>query len=91
MITTWRRRAAVVTTVGEDTFRPPWYHRNIMGEFMGLVHGKYDAKAEGFSQAGASLHNTFTSHDPDAETYAKAGTVELAPQKPVGLGGRQAH
>jgi homogentisate 1,2-dioxygenase len=67
--------------VGEGTFRPPWYHRNIMSEFMGLIHGVYDAKAEGFVPGGASLHNTFTSHGPDAETYAKASTVELAPQK----------
>jgi homogentisate 1,2-dioxygenase len=67
--------------VGEDTFRPPWYHRNIMSEFMGLVRGVYDAKAEGFEPGGASLHNMFTSHGPDAETYAKASTAELAPQK----------
>ena len=63
--------------VGEDTFRPPWYHRNIMSEFMGLVRGVYDAKAEGFEPGGASLHNTFTSHGPDAETYARASTAEL--------------
>jgi len=67
--------------VGENTFRPPWYHRNIMSEYMGLVHGVYDAKAEGFEPGGASLHNTFASHGPDAETYAKASTAELAPQK----------
>jgi homogentisate 1,2-dioxygenase len=67
--------------VGEDTFRPPWYHRNIMSEFMGLIHGVYDAKAEGFLPGGASLHNTFTSHGPDAETYARASSAELAPQK----------
>jgi homogentisate 1,2-dioxygenase len=67
--------------VGEDTFRPPWYHRNIMSEYMGLVHGVYDAKAEGFVPGGASLHNTFASHGPDAETYARASTAELRPQK----------
>jgi homogentisate 1,2-dioxygenase len=67
--------------VGEDTFRPPWYHRNIMSEFMGLVHGVYDAKAEGFLPGGASLHNTFTSHGPDAETFARASSAELRPQK----------
>ncbi|MFI5065592.1 MAG: homogentisate 1,2-dioxygenase [Streptosporangiales bacterium] len=67
--------------VGEDTFRPPWFHRNIMSEFMGLVHGAYDAKAEGFLPGGASLHNTFTSHGPDAETFARASTVDLAPEK----------
>ncbi len=58
--------------VGEDTFRPPWYHRNVMTEFMGLVHGVYDAKAEGFVPGGASLHNTLAAHGPDAETFAKA-------------------
>jgi homogentisate 1,2-dioxygenase len=67
--------------VGEDTFRPPWYHRNIMSEYMGLVHGVYDAKAEGFEPGGGSLHNTFASHGPDAETFAKASSAELAPQK----------
>ena len=67
--------------VGEHTFRPPWFHRNIMSEYMGLIHGVYDAKAEGFLPGGASLHNSFTSHGPDAETYAKASTAELQPQK----------
>jgi homogentisate 1,2-dioxygenase len=67
--------------VGEDTFRPPWYHRNIMSEFMGLVRGTYDAKAEGFLPGGASLHNTFTSHGPDADTFARASSAELRPQK----------
>ncbi|HEY6493473.1 MAG TPA: homogentisate 1,2-dioxygenase [Trebonia sp.] len=67
--------------VGEDTFRPPWFHRNIMSEYMGLVRGVYDAKAEGFTPGGGSLHNTYTSHGPDADTYAKASTVELSPQK----------
>jgi homogentisate 1,2-dioxygenase len=67
--------------VGEDTFRPPWFHRNVMSEFMALVSGAYDAKAEGFTPGGASLHNTFASHGPDAETYQRASTAELAPQK----------
>jgi homogentisate 1,2-dioxygenase len=67
--------------VGEDTFRPPWYHRNIMSEFMGLVRGTYDAKAEGFAPGGASLHNTFASHGPDASTYAAASAARLAPHK----------
>lgn len=67
--------------VGEDTFRPPWYHRNIMTEYMGLVHGVYDAKAEGFLPGGGSLHNSFTSHGPDATTYDEASTRALAPQK----------
>ena len=67
--------------VGENTFRPPWFHRNVMSEYMGLVSGAYDAKAEGFTPGGGSLHNTFASHGPDAETYAKASTAALAPQK----------
>ncbi len=67
--------------VGEDTFRPPWFHRNVMSEFMGLVRGEYDAKAEGFLPGGASVHNCFSSHGPDAETYRRASTQELAPQK----------
>jgi homogentisate 1,2-dioxygenase len=67
--------------VGENTFRPPWFHRNVMSEYMGLVSGTYDAKATGFIPGGGSLHNTFASHGPDAETYAKASTAELTPSK----------
>jgi len=58
--------------VMEDTFRPPWYHRNIASEFMGLIKGVYDAKAQGFVPGGASLHNCMSGHGPDAATYAKA-------------------
>ncbi len=67
--------------VGEDTFRPPWFHRNVMSEFMGLLKGAYDAKAEGFSPGGASLHNCMSAHGPDAETFERASTAELKPQK----------
>ena len=66
--------------VAEHTFRPPWFHRNLMNEFMGLIFGKYDAKAEGFLPGGASLHNCMSGHGPDAETYERASTVELKPQ-----------
>ena len=58
--------------VSENTFRPPWFHRNIASEFMGLIHGLYDAKAEGFVPGGASLHNCMTPHGPDAATFEKA-------------------
>ncbi len=67
--------------VGEDTFRPPWFHRNVMTEFMGLVHGAYDAKAEGFLPGGASLHNCMTAHGPDAETWERATKAQLKPHK----------
>ena len=70
--------------VAEDTFRPPWFHRNIMSEFMGLIHGVYDAKAEGFLPGGASLHNSMTSHGPDVTSHAKATGAELAPHKVEG-------
>ncbi|WP_343031280.1 homogentisate 1,2-dioxygenase [Paraburkholderia hayleyella] len=56
----------------EDTFRPPWFHRNVASEFMGLVHGVYDAKATGFMPGGASLHNCMVGHGPDAETFERA-------------------
>lgn len=56
----------------ENTFRPPWFHRNIASEFMGLIHGVYDAKAEGFRPGGASLHNCMTGHGPDGETFERA-------------------
>ena len=66
--------------VAEHTFRPPWFHRNIMSEFMGLVRGVYDAKAEGFEPGGASLHNCFAPHGPDAATFEQASSAELKPQ-----------
>ncbi|KIN13674.1 homogentisate 1,2-dioxygenase [Vreelandella titanicae] len=65
--------------VAENTFRPPWFHRNLMSEFMGLIHGEYDAKAEGFTPGGASLHNSMSPHGPDAETFEKASNAELKP------------
>jgi homogentisate 1,2-dioxygenase len=67
--------------VAEHTFRPPWFHRNVMNEFMGLVHGAYDAKADGFVPGGMSLHNCMAGHGPDAATYGRASTAELTPQK----------
>ncbi|MGI8772795.1 MAG: homogentisate 1,2-dioxygenase [Acidobacteriaceae bacterium] len=66
--------------VAEHTFRPPWFHRNVMNEFMGLVFGQYDAKAQGFVPGGASLHNCMSGHGPDAETYERATNAELKPQ-----------
>ena len=66
--------------VGENTFRPPWFHRNVMTEFMGLLYGEYDAKAEGFLPGGASLHNCMAGHGPDAETSERASEAELKPQ-----------
>ena len=62
----------------QDTFRPPWFHRNIASEFMGLVHGAYDAKADGFSPGGSSLHNSMSGHGPDAETFEKASVADLS-------------
>lgn len=66
--------------VAEHTFRPPWFHRNVMSECMGLIEGAYDAKAEGFLPGGLSLHNALAGHGPDAATFAKAATAELKPQ-----------
>src|SRR5579872_5572179 len=68
--------------VMEDTFRPPWFHRNVASEFMGLITGVYDAKAEGFSPGGASLHNCMSGHGPDAATFAKASEADTTrPQR----------
>jgi homogentisate 1,2-dioxygenase len=67
--------------VAEDTFRPPWYHRNVMSEFMGLVRGQYDAKPEGFKPGGASLHNSMVPHGPDAEAFENASHATLEPHK----------
>jgi homogentisate 1,2-dioxygenase len=67
--------------VAENTFRPPWYHRNIMSEFMGLVYGVYDAKPEGFMPGGISLHNQMLPHGPDSDAFTHASNVELKPVK----------
>ena len=61
-----------------DTFRPPWFHRNYASEFMGLIHGVYDAKEEGFLPGGASLHNCMSGHGPDAETFEKASAADTS-------------
>ena len=66
----------------EDTFRPPWFHRNVASEFMGLIEGVYDAKAEGFAPGGASLHNSMSGHGPDAATFEKASAADTSrPQR----------
>ena len=67
--------------VAEHTFRPPWFHRNIMSELMGLITGAYDAKAEGFRPGGVSLHNCMNAHGPDRATFEKASAAELKPEK----------
>jgi homogentisate 1,2-dioxygenase len=61
-----------------DTFRPPWYHRNVASELMGLIHGVYDARAEGFLPGGASLHNCMSGHGPDAKTFQHASSADLS-------------
>jgi homogentisate 1,2-dioxygenase len=67
--------------VAEDTFRPPWFHRNVMSEFMGLIHGAYDAKQGGFAPGGASLHNCMSGHGPDRASYEGAIRAELKPHR----------
>jgi homogentisate 1,2-dioxygenase len=65
--------------VAENTFRPPYYHRNTMSEYMGLIYGVYDAKQEGFAPGGGSLHNAFSAHGPDLDTFNKASQADLKP------------
>ena len=67
--------------VAENTFRPPWYHRNVMSEYMGLIYGAYDAKEEGFVPGGGSLHNQMSAHGPDLDAFEKASSADLHPQK----------
>ena len=67
--------------VAEDTFRPPWYHMNVMSEFMGLIYGKYDAKPQGFVPGGFSLHNTMLPHGPDVDAFEGASQADLKPTK----------
>jgi homogentisate 1,2-dioxygenase len=70
--------------VAEHSFRPPWYHRNLMSEFMGLIYGVYDAKPEGFVPGGMSLHNQMLAHGPDANAFEHASNVALGPVKLTG-------
>ncbi len=67
--------------VAENTFRPPWYHRNYMSEYMGLIYGAYDAKETGFVPGGGSLHNQMSAHGPDLDAFEKASNADLNPQK----------
>lgn len=67
--------------VAEDTFRPPWYHRNVMSEYMGLIEGTYDAKEKGFVPGGSSLHNCMSPHGPEAAAFEKASQAELQPER----------
>jgi homogentisate 1,2-dioxygenase len=71
-------------SVAEHSFRPPWFHMNIMSEFMGLIYGVYDAKPEGFVPGGVSLHNCMLPHGPDKQAYEHATTVDLKPVKLTG-------
>ncbi len=70
--------------VAENTFRPPWYHRNFMSEFMGLIYGEYDAKATGFLPGGMSLHNSWFAHGPDNDAWVQATGKDLQPEKLTG-------
>ena len=65
----------------ENTFRPPWYHKNIMSEFMGNIHGQYDAKPKGFVPGGMSLHNMMLPHGPDYNAFEKASNEPMVPVK----------
>ena len=67
--------------VAENTFRPPWYHKNVMSELMGNIHGQYDAKPKGFVPGGISLHNCMLPHGPDRAAFEAASNADLAPQK----------
>ncbi|KTD23404.1 Homogentisate 1,2-dioxygenase [Legionella lansingensis] len=67
--------------VAEHTFRPPYFHRNIMNELMGLITGEYDAKKEGFIPGGVSIHNCMTAHGPDGDTYRSVIHEELKPTR----------
>ncbi|WP_439134973.1 homogentisate 1,2-dioxygenase [Pseudomaricurvus sp.] len=68
-------------TVAEDTFRPPWFHRNVMSECMGLIYGVYDAKTTGFEPGGLSLHNGMSAHGPEADVFNKASREDLEPRR----------
>jgi len=72
-------------SVAENTFRPPWYHMNVMSEFMGLIFGHYEAKPTGFEPGGFTLHNMMLPHGPDREAFDAASFTELTPQRMAGI------
>ncbi len=67
--------------VAEHTFRPPWFHRNVMTECMGLIQGTYDAKQGGFEPGGLSLHGMMAAHGPDKASSERAMREDLVPRK----------
>jgi len=67
--------------VAEHTFRPPWFHRNVMSEYMGLIRGRYDAKPDGFVPGGGSLHNCMSAHGPDAAAFEAASRTAPGPER----------
>ncbi len=68
----------------QHTMRLPYFHRNVMSEYMGLIKGSYDAKdaqaEKGFVAGGGSLHNCMSAHGPDSQSYQKAISAELKPE-----------
>jgi homogentisate 1,2-dioxygenase len=67
--------------VAEHSFRPPWYHKNIMSELMGNIYGQYDAKPQGFQPGGLSLHNCMLPHGPDRNAFEGASNADLKAEK----------
>jgi homogentisate 1,2-dioxygenase len=67
--------------VAENTFRPPYFHRNTMAEFMGNIYGDYDAKSGGFEPGCSSLHSPMTPHGPETKATEKAMHEDLKPVK----------
>jgi homogentisate 1,2-dioxygenase len=65
--------------VAENTFRPPWYHKNVMSELMGNIHGIYDAKPKGFVPGGMCLHNCMLPHGPDRNAFEHASNEPMVP------------
>lgn len=73
----------------EDTYWPPYYHRNTMSEFSGPI--VYDQahewhKEHSFKPYGAQLNGTMTAHGPSKEVHQAARESDLKPKK-VGMEG----
>jgi homogentisate 1,2-dioxygenase len=73
-------------SVSEGTFRPPWFHRNVMSEFVISLFGPPEARGSHYQVQSAHLHNCMGAHGPDPEVFSRASSVDLKPTREESLG-----
>ncbi|KAI8166096.1 Homogentisate 1,2-dioxygenase [Colletotrichum sp. SAR 10_70] len=68
-----------------NTFRPPYYHRNMATEVVGIVYGDYKGTSRNLEAGGLSFQSSYMPHGETHEAFEKATTSELKPLR-VGEG-----